>query len=67
MLVAKAARPEQMTEAFTWSASALLSGVGIGVASGGALLEFFASPIALGAGAGAALLAAAGAALLRTT
>ncbi|MGH8668990.1 MAG: MFS transporter, partial [Burkholderiales bacterium] len=47
MLVAKTARPEQMTEAFTWSASALLSGVGIGVAAGGALLELFASPAAL--------------------
>lgn len=65
MLVARAARADQMTEAFTWSASALLSGVGIGVAAGGALLEFFRSPAALGAGAASALLAAAGAALLK--
>lgn len=65
MLVAKAARPEHTTEAFTWSASALLSGVGIGIASGGALLEHFRSPAALVAGAAMALAAAAAAALMR--
>lgn len=59
MLVAKAARPEQLTEAFTWSASALLAGVGLGVAAGGALLEYFPSSAALGAGGAVALLAAA--------
>ena len=64
MLVAKAARPEQLTEAFTWSASALLSGVGIGVAAGGALLEYFPSGAALGAGGAVALLAAAGSVML---
>ena len=66
MLVAKIARAEHATEAFTWSASALLSGVGAGVAAGGALLEHFSSPAALGAAAAAALLAAGGACLLRT-
>ena len=66
MLVAKAARAEHLTEAFTWSASALLSGVGIGVAAGGVLLEYFAAPAALTAAAASALMAAAGAALLRT-
>jgi MFS family permease len=65
MLVVKTARPEQMTEAFTWSASALLSGVGAGVATGGALLERFASPAALALGAAVALLAAGGACLLQ--
>jgi len=65
MLVAKTARPEHMTEAFTWSTSALLSGVGVGVAIGGALLERFPSPAALGAAAAVALLAAGGAFLLR--
>jgi MFS family permease len=65
MLVAKTAKPEQMTEAFTWSASALLSGVGAGVAIGGAMLERLASPAALASGAAAALLAAGGACLLR--
>ena len=65
MLVAKTARPNEVTEAFTWSASALLCGVGIGVAAGGALLEHFSSPAVLGAGSAAALVAAAGAALIR--
>ena len=65
MLVAKTARPEQMTEAFTWSTSALLSGVGAGVALGGVVLERYPSPAALGAGAAVALLAAGGACLLR--
>jgi MFS family permease len=65
MLVAKTAPPDQMTEAFTWSASALLSGVGAGVAIGGALLERFPSPAALAAGAAAAWLAAGVACLLK--
>ncbi|OGA73809.1 MAG: hypothetical protein A3G81_28560 [Betaproteobacteria bacterium RIFCSPLOWO2_12_FULL_65_14] len=65
MLVATTTRQEHMTEAFTWSASALLSGVGIGMALGGALLEYFRSPAVLAAGAAAALLAAAGALALR--
>lgn len=65
MLVAKTARPEHTTEAFTWSASALLSGVGVGVATGGALLEHFRSPAALIAGAAMALAAAAAAFLMR--
>jgi predicted MFS family arabinose efflux permease len=58
MLVAKTARAEHMTEAFTWSASALLCGVGIGMAAGGGLLEYFHSPAVLAAGAAAALIAA---------
>lgn len=61
MLVAKAVRPEHSAEAFTWSASALLAGVGLGLAGGGALLDVFSSSAALtaaGASAmGAALLA----------
>jgi MFS family permease len=65
MLVATTARQEHMTEAFTWSASALLSGVGIGMALGGALLEYFRSPAVLAAGSAAALLAAASALALR--
>jgi predicted MFS family arabinose efflux permease len=65
VLVAKTARAEHMTEAFTWSASALLSGVGIGMAVGGALLEHIRSPAVLATGACAALLAAAAAALTR--
>ncbi len=58
MLVAKAARTEHTTEAFTWSASALLCGVGIGVAAGGGLLERFHSPTVLAVAAGTALFAA---------
>lgn len=67
MLVAKTARPEHVTESFTWSASALLSGVGIGIALGGGLLEYFRSPAVLAAGAAAALLAAAAACCLTKT
>jgi hypothetical protein len=62
MLVAKTARPEHSTEAFTWSTSALLSGVGIGLAAGGALLEVLDSRAALAAASVMAIAAAAGAA-----
>ncbi len=63
MLAARIARSEHATEAFTWTTSALLAGVGIGLAVGGALLERFSSHAALAAGAAAALLAATGARL----
>lgn len=63
MLVARTARPEHSTEAFTWSTSALLAGIGIGLAAGGGLLEVFPSSAALAVAAGSALLAAAGARL----
>jgi MFS family permease len=66
MLVAKTARPDNITEAFTWSASALLAGVGIGIAGGGALLEYYRSPAVLAAGAAAALVAAVAAWRLRS-
>lgn len=58
MLVAKTSRPEYSTEAFTWSTSALLSGVGIGLAAGGGLLEVFRPAAPLAAGAAAAFLGA---------
>jgi predicted MFS family arabinose efflux permease len=64
MLAARIARAEHATEALTWTTSALLSGVGIGLAVGGALLERYSSQAALAAGAVAALLAAAGARFL---
>ena len=64
MLVTKTARAEHSTEAFTWTTSALLAGVGIGLAVGGAMLERFASTAALAAGAATSLLAAAGARFL---
>jgi MFS family permease len=38
-LVVKSVRAEHATEGFTWSATALLAGVGIGLAGGGLLLE----------------------------
>jgi predicted MFS family arabinose efflux permease len=38
-LVAKSVRREHATEGFTWSATALLAGVGLGLAGGGLLLE----------------------------
>lgn len=38
-LVAKSVKTEHATEGFTWSATALLAGVGIGLAGGGLLLE----------------------------
>lgn len=38
-LVAKSVRKEHATEGFTWSATALLAGVGLGLAGGGLLLE----------------------------
>jgi MFS family permease len=60
MLVAKLSRPDQSTEAFTWSTTALLAGVSAGLAFGGLLLEWGRSPAALGA---AALLALAAGAL----
>ena len=62
MLVAKIAKPEHTTEAFTWSSSALLAGVGLGMALGGILVETWHSPASF-AGAGAAALIAAGGAL----
>ncbi|HYD56141.1 MAG TPA: MFS transporter [Burkholderiales bacterium] len=58
MLVAKIAAPEHSTEAFTWSTSALLSGVGAGLAVGGALVETFDARAALAAAAGTAIASA---------
>jgi predicted MFS family arabinose efflux permease len=61
MLVAKTARAEHSTEAFTWSTSALLSGVGAGLAVGGALLEISDARAALAAASVMAIGAALGA------
>jgi predicted MFS family arabinose efflux permease len=58
MLAVQIARPEHATEAFTWTTSALLSGVGIGLAAGGALLEVWPSTATFAAAACAALIAA---------
>lgn len=62
MLVAKTAPPHHATEAFTWSTSCLLTGVGLGLSLGGLILErATASTVLAAAGlvsAGAAVLAA---------
>lgn len=58
MLVAKTAPAQYATEAFTWSTSCLLTGVGLGLAAGGLLLERANSP-AVFATAGAVSLGAA--------
>ena len=50
MLVARIASPAHLTEAFTWSSTGLLAGVGIGMASGGWLIEQWGSGAALIAG-----------------
>jgi MFS family permease len=61
MLVAKTAKAEHTTEAFTWSTSALLAGVGLGAALGGLLVEGWRSPAAFAAAGTAALIAGLGA------
>jgi len=55
MLVARNASPEHMTEAFTWSSTGLLAGVGIGMAAGGWLVERWDSSAAFIAGTIAAI------------
>jgi predicted MFS family arabinose efflux permease len=58
MLVAKIARAEHSTEAFTWASTSLLSGVSLGIAGGGAVLEVGGVASAFGAAAAAAFAAA---------
>lgn len=64
MLVAKNSRPEHATEAFTWSSTGLLAGVGLGLTIGGALLEFARSPAVFATAAALSLAAGALALLL---
>jgi len=61
MLVAKTASTETLAEAFTWSATALLAGVGLGFAVGGVILELAGSATVLLIAAATSLTAAAGA------
>ncbi|MEW6687756.1 MAG: MFS transporter [Pseudomonadota bacterium] len=63
MLVARIARPEHSTEAFTWSATGLLAGIGLGLTGGGWLLEQASSAAAFAAAAATSV--AAGALALR--
>ena len=65
MLVARTASPQHATEAFTWSATGLLSGVGIGIAAGGGLTERWGSGATFVAAALAAISAGALALTLR--
>jgi MFS family permease len=65
MLVAKSASPEHSTEAFTWSATGLLAGVGVGLAAGGWVVERWASPATFVAAAAAAVAASALTVMLR--
>lgn len=46
MLVARLSRPEHATEAFTWSATALLAGISGGIAAAGWILEHHPVPTA---------------------
>ena len=57
MLVARLSRPEHSTEAFTWSSTGLLAGVGLGLTFGGAMLETARSPSVFATAAGLSLLA----------
>ena len=59
MLVAKNSRPEHSTEAFTWSSTGLLAGVGAGLTIGGALLEYARSPAVFATAAALSLAAGA--------
>ena len=61
MLVARTAPARFATEAFTWSATALLGGIGAGMAAGGLLLERASSATVLGAAGAVAGLGAAAA------
>jgi predicted MFS family arabinose efflux permease len=58
MLVSSYAPSRYATEAFTWSATCIISGIGVGNALGGVLLERFDPAVVFGASACAALLAA---------
>ena len=66
MLVTSIAPPRYATEAFTWTATCIVSGVGAGQALGGRLLEGPGHPTVFALAAGAALAAALLAWTLRT-
>jgi len=59
MLVARTAPAQYATEAFTWSTSCLLTGVGLGLAAGGLILERSSSALVFLTGGAAACAAAA--------
>lgn len=57
MLVAKIARAAHSTEAFTWSSTSLLAGVGLGLTAGGMLLDYARAPAVFAAAAGISIAA----------
>jgi predicted MFS family arabinose efflux permease len=65
LLVSSYAPSRYATEAFTWSATCIISGIGAGNAVGGVLLERFAPAVVFASSAAAALLATACAFALR--
>jgi MFS family permease len=67
MLTAANAPPRYATEAFTWSATCIVTGVGAGMALGGQLVERFDARAVFMASALAALVAAAAALALRAS
>ena len=67
MLVAGNSQPEHSTEAFTWSSTGLLAGVGLGLTAGGTLLEHAKSPVVFAAAAALSIAAGLLALLLSKT
>jgi predicted MFS family arabinose efflux permease len=55
LLVSRYAPANSTTEAFTWSSTAIVTGVGAGMSAGGALVERFGANGAFGLAAAAAL------------
>ena len=67
LLVSRHAPPAYITEAFTWSATAIVTGVGAGMAAGGALVERFGAKSAFVLATVSALVAGLCATALRQT
>lgn len=67
LLVSSYAPSRYATEAFTWAATCIVSGIGAGNAAGGVLLERYSLAAVFACAAGAALLAACCALALRVT
>jgi MFS family permease len=65
LLISTYAPARYATEAFTWSATCIVSGIGVGNAIGGALLERFGPSIVFAASAASVLVAALAATTLR--
>jgi predicted MFS family arabinose efflux permease len=57
LLVARSASPDWTTEAFTWAATGLLAGVGLGIAAGGWMLAFAPASAVLAAAGAASIVA----------